>query len=109
MSKRLPISDEDRNRASRLIDQHFAVVSHLLDHPEVLDALPDGAVIELDATQPSTGEWLTDRSNPHRYADNVVVGKRTGQQTTLSGTHLEGPERAGQASDTPTSHAQVST
>jgi hypothetical protein len=92
MTKKLPINDEVRARADTRIDDHFAFVRYMLDHPEVLDMVPDGTVIRGDDAPGAGGTWLAQSGARIEWSDVTVVGDPRPVHPSYSGNRIEGPE-----------------
>lgn len=90
MTKKLPISDSDRSRASRRVDEHFDFTEFLLANPDILEMLPDRVELELGRSQ-SYGIWLSLPSVLKSQSGTVTSGASVAARvTSVSGTHVEG-------------------
>lgn len=84
-------SDAERTRVASRIDKHFDITEYLLDHPEILEALPHGTELNSESME---GIWLRLPSVLQSTCGNEAVGDPPASYTTISGTEVHGPQRA---------------
>lgn len=89
MTKWIHLSEAERARAAAQIDKHFDITEYLLEHPEILEALPDGIVLDSESIE---GIWLRLPSAVQNASGHEVIGDLPVSRTTISGTEIHGSQ-----------------
>ena len=87
-------------QADARADEFFELVSTVMEHPDVLDAFPDGSEVRswelraaLERRRPSVGVWMSHESTTITVASNRTRGGGHGKRVSVTGNIVGMSER----------------